>query len=52
MVVSIFTQVLQLIGVFATGIVFVAIAITVVVLAIRGMLDLSKNNPPSERYVI
>ena len=52
MVMSIFSEVLIWIGVVTALIVFVAIAITVVVLAIRGMLDLSNNNPPSERYVI
>lgn len=52
MVLAIIFEVFTLIGVFVAVIFFVVIAITVVVLAIRGMLDLSKNNVPSERYVI
>lgn len=41
-----------LVGVLLGVICSLAITITVVVLAIRGMLDLNKDDWPSERYVI
>lgn len=41
-----------LLGVFVGVISALVITLTVVVFSIRGMLDLSKNNVPSERYVI
>ena len=41
-----------LLGLFVGVISALVITLTVVVFAIRGMLDLSKNNVPSERYVI
>ena len=52
MVISIFSDVITVIGVFIGVIALMVITITVIVLAIRGMLDLSNDNWPSERYVI
>ncbi|MCY4130701.1 MAG: hypothetical protein OXG15_15870 [Gammaproteobacteria bacterium] len=48
----IYTLVFWILGLLIGVICLLAITITVVVLSIRGMLDLNKDDWPSERYVI
>ena len=48
----IYTLVFWILGVLIGVICLLAITITVVVLSIRGMLDLNRDDWPSERYVI